>query len=152
MAASRLARSTLARIVSQAAAFERLPTECWTAKRICHLSYQPQTLGSSWARGQVESHRNFHLNALAFASLQVKIPALGESITDGAVAAILKQPGDPVEEDEPIVQIETDKVTVDVRAPTAGTIETILVSVLVRCRRSECTATKFSSGLFLLPK
>eukprot|EP00887_Chlorella_sp_A99_P005882 scaffold1.g5882.t1 len=59
--------------------------------------------------------------------LHVKVPALGESITDGTVAAVLKAPGDAVEEDEPIVQIETDKVTVDVRAPKAGTIEAILV-------------------------
>lgn len=60
-------------------------------------------------------------------SLQVKIPALGESISDGTVAAVLKQPGDRVEEDEPILQIETDKVTVDVRAPKAGVVEAILV-------------------------
>lgn len=38
-------------------------------------------------------------------SLQVKIPALGESISDGTVAAVLKQPGDRVEEDEPILQV-----------------------------------------------
>lgn len=43
------------------------------------------------------------------------------------VAAVLKEAGQRVEEDEPILQIETDKVTVDVRAPRAGVLETILV-------------------------
>jgi 2-oxoglutarate dehydrogenase E2 component (dihydrolipoamide succinyltransferase) len=61
----------------------------------------------------------------------VTIPPLGESITDGTVAAVLKKVGDPVEEDEPIVQIETDKVTIDVRAPRAGVIEAILVRRVV---------------------
>ena len=64
----------------------------------------------------------------ALASLQVKVPPLGESITDGSVAAILKAPGDRVEEDEVIIQVETDKVTIDVRSPRAGTVEAILVS------------------------
>ncbi|KAI3431810.1 hypothetical protein D9Q98_010563 [Chlorella vulgaris] len=68
-----------------------------------------------------------HSSAAAAASLQVKIPALGESISDGTVSAVLKQAGDRVEEDEAILQIETDKVTVDVRAPQAGFIEAILV-------------------------
>ena len=67
-------------------------------------------------------------SSLAMVTLQVQVPALGESITDGTIAAILKQPGDRVEEDEPILQIETDKVTIDVRAPKAGTVEAILVS------------------------
>jgi 2-oxoglutarate dehydrogenase E2 component (dihydrolipoamide succinyltransferase) len=51
-----------------------------------------------------------HTSPTAAASVQVKIPPLGESISDGTVAAVLKQPGDKVEEDEPILQIETDKV------------------------------------------
>lgn len=68
-----------------------------------------------------------HTCAPLLASLQVKIPALGESISDGTVAAVLKKAGDRVEEDEPILQIETDKVTVDVRSPKAGIIEAILV-------------------------
>lgn len=63
-----------------------------------------------------------------WANLQVKVPPLGESITDGTVAAVLKQEGDQVEEDDPLIQIETDKVTVDVRTPVAGTVKSILVS------------------------
>lgn len=71
--------------------------------------------------------RQFMASSMAMASLQVQVPALGESITDGTIATILKQPGDAVEEDEPILQIETDKVTIDVRSPKAGTVEAILV-------------------------
>lgn len=81
--------------------------------------------GGSWAAAAAVNA--LHGSALAAASVQVKIPALGESISDGTVAAVLKQAGDRVEEDEPILQIETDKVTVDVRAPQAGVLEAILV-------------------------
>lgn len=66
-----------------------------------------------------------------WAGLQVLVPPLGESITDGTIASILKQPGDSVEEDEPLLQIETDKVTIDVRSPQTGTVEAILVSLLL---------------------
>jgi 2-oxoglutarate dehydrogenase E2 component (dihydrolipoamide succinyltransferase) len=51
---------------------------------------------------------------------------MGESIEDGSLAAILKQPGDAVAVDEIIAQIETDKVTIDVRSDVAGKIEEIL--------------------------
>lgn len=47
---------------------------------------------------------------------------MGESITEGTIAELLKAPGDIVAEDEVVVQIETDKVTVDVVAPAAGRI------------------------------
>ncbi|KAK9809216.1 hypothetical protein WJX72_011518 [[Myrmecia] bisecta] len=52
---------------------------------------------------------------------------MGDSISEGTIAAVLKQTGDRVEEDEPILQIETDKVTVDVRAPHEGVISRLLV-------------------------
>ncbi|KAL4439850.1 hypothetical protein ABPG75_002851 [Micractinium tetrahymenae] len=68
-----------------------------------------------------------HTSSALLASLLVKIPPLGESISDGTVAAVLKEAGQQVEEDEPILQIETDKVTVDVRAPRAGVLEAVLV-------------------------
>jgi len=56
----------------------------------------------------------------------VVVPFMGESIEDGSLAAILKQPGDAVAVDEIIAQIETDKVTIDVRSDVAGKIEEIL--------------------------
>ncbi|XP_065009572.1 dihydrolipoyllysine-residue succinyltransferase component of 2-oxoglutarate dehydrogenase complex 2, mitochondrial-like isoform X1 [Musa acuminata AAA Group] len=51
------------------------------------------------------------------------VPFMGESITDGTLATFLKKPGDRVEVDEPIAQIETDKVTIDVNSPEAGIIQ-----------------------------
>jgi len=52
----------------------------------------------------------------------VIIPALGESITEATVGEWLKQPGDKVAVDEPIVSLETDKVAVEVPSPVAGTM------------------------------
>jgi 2-oxoglutarate dehydrogenase E2 component (dihydrolipoamide succinyltransferase) len=51
------------------------------------------------------------------------VPHMGESISDGTLAKFLKSPGDRVEADEPIAQIETDKVTIDVVSPEAGVIQ-----------------------------
>ena len=50
----------------------------------------------------------------------VKVPTLGESITEATIGEWLKQPGDAVAADEPIASLETDKVAVDVPAPVAG--------------------------------
>ncbi|KAG6585877.1 Dihydrolipoyllysine-residue succinyltransferase component of 2-oxoglutarate dehydrogenase complex 2, partial [Cucurbita argyrosperma subsp. sororia] len=55
--------------------------------------------------------------------LDVVVPPLAESITDGTLAKFLKNPGDRVELDEAIAQIETDKVTIDVTSPGAGVIQ-----------------------------
>ncbi|XP_024024670.1 uncharacterized protein LOC21397846 isoform X2 [Morus notabilis] len=54
--------------------------------------------------------------------VEAVVPFTGESITDGTLATFLKKPGDRVEVDEPITQIETDKVTIDVVSPEAGVI------------------------------
>ena len=50
----------------------------------------------------------------------IKVPALGESVTTATVARWLKQAGESVKADEPVVELETDKVTVEVPAPGAG--------------------------------
>jgi len=55
--------------------------------------------------------------------VEAVVPFMGESITDGTLANFLKKPGDRVEVDEPIAQIETDKVTIDVVSPEAGIIQ-----------------------------
>jgi 2-oxoglutarate dehydrogenase E2 component (dihydrolipoamide succinyltransferase) len=52
----------------------------------------------------------------------VKVPALGESITEGTLAQWLKKPGEAVAQDEPIASLETDKVTVEVPSPFAGVL------------------------------
>jgi 2-oxoglutarate dehydrogenase E2 component (dihydrolipoamide succinyltransferase) len=50
----------------------------------------------------------------------VKVPVLGESVTEATIGEWLKQPGDPVKLDEPIASLETDKVAIEVPAPAAG--------------------------------
>ncbi|CAJ1971419.1 unnamed protein product [Sphenostylis stenocarpa] len=55
-------------------------------------------------------------------TVDVMVPPLAESISDGTLANFLKRPGDRVNADEPIAQIETDKVTIDVSSPEAGVI------------------------------
>jgi len=53
-------------------------------------------------------------------SIEVKVPTLGESVSEATVGQWLKKPGEAVALDEPIVSLETDKVAVDVPAPAAG--------------------------------
>ena len=60
---------------------------------------------------------------------EVKVPTLGESITEATLGAWLKQPGDAVAQDEPIASLETDKVAIEVNAPAAGTMGKQLVAV-----------------------
>ena len=57
----------------------------------------------------------------------VEVPVLGESITEGTLAQWLKQPGDAVKADEPIAELETDKVSVEVPSPVAGVLAEQLV-------------------------
>jgi 2-oxoglutarate dehydrogenase E2 component (dihydrolipoamide succinyltransferase) len=58
-------------------------------------------------------------------SVEIKVPTLGESITEAIVGKWHKKVGDAVAVDEPVAVLETDKVTIDVQAPEAGTIEAI---------------------------
>ena len=73
------------------------------------------------------SARGFRAARIVAAADVVEVPAMGDSITEGSIAAVLKGPGDAVEADEVIAQIETDKVTIDVRAPAAGAVVDVLV-------------------------
>jgi len=58
---------------------------------------------------------------------EVKVPALGESVTEATVAQWFKKAGDAVSVDEPLVELETDKVTVEVPAPASGVLTEILI-------------------------
>ena len=60
-------------------------------------------------------------------SESVSLPALGESVTEGTVTRWLKNVGDRVEVDEPLVEVSTDKVDTEIPSPIAGVIEAILV-------------------------
>ena len=53
-------------------------------------------------------------------SIEVKVPTLGESVTEATIGEWLKAPGDAVAEDEPIASLETDKVALEVPSPVAG--------------------------------
>ena len=56
---------------------------------------------------------------------EIKVPTLGESVTSATVARWMKHAGDAVAADEPLVELETDKVTVEVTAPSAGVLTSI---------------------------
>jgi 2-oxoglutarate dehydrogenase E2 component (dihydrolipoamide succinyltransferase) len=70
---------------------------------------------------------------------EIRVPTLGESVTEATIGRWFKKPGDPVAVDEPIVELETDKVTIEVPAPAAGTLgeisakdgETVAVGALL---------------------
>ena len=59
---------------------------------------------------------------------EIKVPSLGESVAEATVARWLKQPGEAVEIDEPVVELETDKVTLEVFAPASGRLADILAA------------------------
>jgi len=59
-------------------------------------------------------------------TIEVRVPTLGESVTEATIATWFKQPGDAVAADEMLCELETDKVTVEVPAPTAGTLGEIV--------------------------
>lgn len=59
---------------------------------------------------------------------EIRVPTLGESVTEATVGQWFKKPGDAVATDEPLVELETDKVTVEVPAPTAGVLSDIIVN------------------------
>jgi 2-oxoglutarate dehydrogenase E2 component (dihydrolipoamide succinyltransferase) len=70
---------------------------------------------------------------------EIRVPALGESVTEATVGKWFKRPGDAVAVDEPLVELETDKVTIEVPAPAAGVLagiaakdgETVAVGALL---------------------
>ncbi len=62
-------------------------------------------------------------------SFSVKMPALGESVSEGTVTRWLKKEGDQVAIDEPLLEVSTDKVDTEIPSPVAGTLEKILIQV-----------------------
>ncbi|WP_127090937.1 2-oxoglutarate dehydrogenase complex dihydrolipoyllysine-residue succinyltransferase [Aquabacter cavernae] len=57
---------------------------------------------------------------------EIRVPTLGESVTEATIGKWFKKPGDAVKADEPLVELETDKVTVEVPAPTSGVLAEIV--------------------------
>ena len=60
-------------------------------------------------------------------NVDIKVPALGESIQEATVGKWLQNPGDSIAVDSPLVELETDKVTLEVYAPADGSISEILI-------------------------
>src|SRR5690606_9300090 len=60
-------------------------------------------------------------------TIEIRVPTLGESVTEATVGQWFKKPGDAVNVDEPLVELETDKVTVEVPAPVSGVLAEIKV-------------------------
>src|SRR5690349_651954 len=58
---------------------------------------------------------------------EIRVPTLGESVTEATIGKWFKKPGDAVAADEPVVELETDKVTIEVPAPAAGVLSEIVV-------------------------
>jgi 2-oxoglutarate dehydrogenase E2 component (dihydrolipoamide succinyltransferase) len=58
-------------------------------------------------------------------AIDIRVPALGESISEATVGKWFKKAGDPVQADEPLVELETDKVTLEVNAPSSGVLSEI---------------------------
>src|ERR1700726_1132849 len=57
---------------------------------------------------------------------EIRVPTLGESVTEATIGRWFKKAGDAVAVDEPLVELETDKVTIEVPAPSAGTLGEIV--------------------------
>ena len=57
---------------------------------------------------------------------EIRVPTLGESVTEATIAQWYKKPGEPVSMDEPLCELETDKVTIEVPAQSAGVLEEVL--------------------------
>ncbi|HZW47826.1 MAG TPA: 2-oxoglutarate dehydrogenase complex dihydrolipoyllysine-residue succinyltransferase [Microvirga sp.] len=57
---------------------------------------------------------------------EIRVPTLGESVSEATIGRWFKKPGDPVKADEPVLELETDKVTLEVNAPASGTLGEII--------------------------
>lgn len=103
-------------------------------RNFSHLIFPGCSMGCQPLRDVISSTQkatNMYLWSRPFSSeggdlVDAVVPFMGESITDGTLAKFLKGPGDRVELDEPIAQIETDKVTIDVASPEAGVIKELV--------------------------
>jgi 2-oxoglutarate dehydrogenase E2 component (dihydrolipoamide succinyltransferase) len=81
---------------------------------------------------------------------EIRVPTLGESVTEATIGKWFKKPGEPVAVDEPLVELETDKVTIEVPSPVAGVLadiaakdgETVAVGALLGQIREDSASGK----------
>ncbi|KAI4307986.1 hypothetical protein L6164_031107 [Bauhinia variegata] len=109
---------------------------CGTVRNFCDIASSGRLLNLKRIREVISSNCQgvtMQLWRRSFSSdngdlVDVVVPPLAESISDGTLAKFLKKPGDSVKVDEPIAQIETDKVTIDVSSPETGVIQKLLAN------------------------
>jgi 2-oxoglutarate dehydrogenase E2 component (dihydrolipoamide succinyltransferase) len=85
---------------------------------------------------------------------EIRVPTLGESVTEATIGKWFKKPGDVVKADEPLLELETDKVTLEVNAPAAGTLaeivaregETVGVNALLGSIAASAAAAAAAAG------
>src|SRR5436853_2571578 len=85
---------------------------------------------------------------------EIRVPTLGESVTEATIGKWFKKPGDPVAVDEPVVELETDKVTIEVPAPAGGVLgdiaakdgDTVAVGALLGQIKEGVAAAKSATG------
>lgn len=75
----------------------------------------------------LNSSRSFHVSAVARETITIQLPRPSESINEGSIGSLEKGEGDYVEEDETVIIVETDKTSLNINAPSAGTISKIFV-------------------------
>ncbi|XP_054797722.1 dihydrolipoyllysine-residue succinyltransferase component of 2-oxoglutarate dehydrogenase complex 1, mitochondrial-like [Prosopis cineraria] len=92
---------------------------CWSNLKSMREFYYQEVTRQTWRRSFSSDNGDL---------VDVVVPPLAESIADGTLATFLKKPGDGVKVDEPIAQIETDKVTIDVTSPESGVIQKLLAN------------------------
>src|SRR5262245_8260343 len=85
------------------------------------VAVHPSRLASLAPQG--DGKRLTRLNIMT----EIRVPTLGESVTAATIGKGFKKPGDAVAVDEPLVELETDKVTIEVPAPAAGVLSDIAV-------------------------
>lgn len=89
-------------------------------------SFSPSPLSAGYRLHLGAPRRGLRATGAACKAEPLPVPEMGESITEGTVVAYMKEAGDKLEEDDIVAQIETDKITVDVRSPKAGVLTEIL--------------------------
>lgn len=105
---------------------------CGNIRNFCHIT-PGRWISSKPIRDILHQEASIQTWKRSFSSdngdnVDVVVPPLAESIEDGTLAKFLKRPGDRVNVDEPIAQIETDKVTIDVPSPESGVILKLLAN------------------------
>ena len=85
-------------------------------------------------------------------TIEIKVPALGESVSEAGIAKLYKKVGDTVKADELLVELETDKVTLEVNAPKSGTITSLSVKEGDNVKVGDLIATMQEGNVAVIAK